>query len=229
MKERKPLHCQFVHHAGVALALLASVAVALSQSSVKQTERLAKRAQDTVKAVDETRQQIEKTLDLYNSIVQNEAEDTKKAYSDLGKWVEECQKKRADASNKVDAMEKEAHTFFAEWTQSLDAINNPDLRKRSQDRLNDTRLRYNDILKIGRQAGGEFDAFVGSLRDQYVYLGYDLNPAALASLSGDAKQLNAQAHHVVRQDRRDEQDGPGVHHFASAVVSIRFRGIIGLV
>lgn len=90
-------------------------------------------------------------------------------------------------------MEKEAHTFFAEWTQSLDAINNPDLRKRSQDRLNDTRLRYNDILKIGRQAGGEFDAFVGSLRDQYVYLGYDLNPAALASLSGDAKQLNAQA------------------------------------
>lgn len=193
MKERKSLHCQLVGHAGVALALLASVAVVSSQSSVKQTERLAKRAQDTVKAVDETRQQIEKTLGLYNSIVQNQAEDTKKAYSDLGKWVEECEKKRANAGSKTDAMETEAHTFFAEWTQSLDAITSPDLRKRSQDRLNNTRLRYNDILKVGRQAGGEFDVFVGSLRDQYVYLGYDLNPAALASLSGDAKQVNAQA------------------------------------
>ena len=193
MKKRKSLHCQYVLHMGVVLSLFASVAVASSQSSVKQTERLAKRAQDTVKAVDETRQQIEKTLGLYNSIVQNQAEDTKKAYSDLGKWVEECEKKRANAGSKTDAMETEAHTFFAEWTQSLDAITNPDLRKRSQDRLNDTRLRYNDILKIGRQAGGEFDVFVGSLRDQYVYLGYDLNPAALASLSGDAKQVNTQA------------------------------------
>ena len=193
MKERKSLHCQFVGHAGVALALLASVAVVSSQSSVKQTEKLAKRAQDTVKAVEETRQQIEKTLGLYNSIVQNQAEDTKKAYSDLGKWVEDCEKRRANASRKVDDMEKEAHTFFAEWTQSLDGITNPDLRKRSQDRMNDTRLRYNDILKVGRQAGGEFDVFVGSLQDQYVYLRYDLNPAALASLSGDAKQVNSQA------------------------------------
>jgi len=193
MKERKPLYCQFVRHAGVALSLLAFVAAASGQSGVKQTERLTKRAGDTVKAVVETKQQIEKTLDLYNSIVQNKAEDTKKAYSDLGKWVEECEKKRANASSKVDAMEKEAHAFFAEWTQSLDEITNPDLRQRSQSRLNETRVRYNDILKVGRQAGGEFDAFVGSLRDQYVYLGYDLNPAALASLSEDAKQVNAQA------------------------------------
>ena len=202
MKKGQLFHFQFVHHAGVALALLASVAVASSQSSVKQTERLTKRAGDTVKAVVETKTQIEKTLDLYNSIVQNEAEDTKKAYSNLGKWIEECEKKRANTGNKVGDMEKEAHTFFAEWTQSLDAINNPDLRKRSQDRLNDTRLRYSDILKIGRQAGGEFDAFVGSLRDQYVYLGYDLNPSALASLSGDAKQVNAQA--TLLFDKIDE-------------------------
>ena len=91
--------------------------------------------------------------------------------------------------------------------------------------MNDTRLRYNDILKVGRQAGGEFDVFVGSLRDQYVYLGYDLNPAALASLSGDAKQVNTQRHRVVHQDRRDGEDGPGVHHFASAAVKISIRGI----
>ncbi len=127
MKKQKSLRCQYVFHMGVALSLLASVAVASSQGSVKQTERLTKRAGDTVKAVVETKQQIEKTLDLYNSIVQNKAEDTKKAYSDLGKWIEECEKKRANAGAKVDAMEKEAHTFFAEWTQSLDAITNPDL------------------------------------------------------------------------------------------------------
>ena len=122
MTKRRLFHLQFVRHAGVALALFASVAVASSQGSVKQTERLAKRAQDTVKAIDETRQQIEKTLGLYNSIVQNQAEDTKKAYSDLGKWIEDCQKRRANASRKVDDMEKEATPFLRSglrvWTES---------------------------------------------------------------------------------------------------------------
>ncbi len=83
--------------------------------------------------------------------------------------------------------------FFAEWTQSLDGMTNSDLRKRSQQRLNDTRVRYGEILRVGRQAGGEFDAFIQSLQDQVVYLGYDLNPAALKSLAGDAKNVNAQA------------------------------------
>jgi SpoU rRNA methylase family enzyme len=190
---RFPFLGRFVPPVGVALILVAAVSVAATQSGVKQTEKLAKRAGDTVKAIEETKQQLERTLNLYNSIVQNKTEDTKKAYKDLGKWMEECDKKRANVGVKVESMEKEAHTFFAEWTQSLDGITNPDMRKRSQDRLNETRVRYGDILTAGRQAGGEFDAFMGSLHDQFVYLGYDLNPAALASLAGDAKKLNAQA------------------------------------
>jgi hypothetical protein len=197
MRDRKaigfPFTGRFVPSVGVALILVASVSVAATQSGVKQPERLAKRAGDTVKAIEETKQQLERTLNLYNSIVQNKSEDTQKAYKDLGKWMEECDKKRTNVRNKVEAMEKEAHAFFAEWTQSLDGITNPDLRKRSQDRLNDTRVRYGDILTAGRDAGGKFDAFMGSLHDQFVYLGYDLNPTALASLAGDAKKLNAQA------------------------------------
>ncbi len=177
---------------GAAL-LIASVGVAATQSGVKQTEKLAKRAQDTVKAIEETKQQLERTLNLYNTIVQNKAEDTKKAYKDLGNWIKDSEKKRANVGNKAEDMEKEAHVLFAEWTQSVDGITNPDLRKRSQERLNDTRVRYGEILRVGRQAGGEFDAFIQSLQDQVVYLGYDLNPAAFKSLAGDAKNVNAQA------------------------------------
>ena len=45
-------------------------------------------------------------------------------------------------------------------------------------------------LEYLMQAGGEFDAFIGELRDQITYLGFDLNPSAVASLKGDAAKFN---------------------------------------
>ena len=90
-------------------------------------------------------------------------------------------------------MEREAHTFFEEWTASLAGINNEDLKKRSQTRLNNTRVSFGEILSADRRAGADFDIFMAALRDQIVYLGYDLNPSAVASLAEDAKKLNAQA------------------------------------
>ena len=83
MKGRKQVVFPLVSMLGAAF-LIASVGVAATQSGVKQTEKLAKRAEDTVKAIEETKQQLERTLNLYNTIVQNKAEDTKKAYKDLG-------------------------------------------------------------------------------------------------------------------------------------------------
>ena len=48
-------------------------------------------------------------------------------------------------------------------------------------------------LEAGRRAGADFDVFMGGLRDQITYLGYDLNPGGIASLAEDAERLNARA------------------------------------
>ena len=77
--------------------------------------------------------------------------------------------------------------------ESLQEITSEDLKKRSQDRLNKTRIYFGEILAAGRSAGAVFNPLMGALEDQVVYLGYDLNASAVASLSEDAKKLNAQA------------------------------------
>ena len=75
----------------------------------------------------------------------------------------------------------------------MQEITSEDLKKRRQDRLNKTRVHYGEILTAGRRAGAVFNPLMGALEDQMVYLGYDLNASAVASLSEDAKKLNAQA------------------------------------
>lgn len=189
--------------------LIAVVSTAFTSSIVfaqgeghKQTEKLVKRAEDTTKKVEETRQQLQKTTMIYNSIIDGTAKDANKAYNNLSKAVENCQKQAEDTRKRTENMEQEAHNFFAEWTGSLEGIGNEDLRKRSQDRLNETRLSYGEILRAGRSARAEFDTFIDELHDQIVYLGYDLNPAAVASLKEDAVKLNQ--HSEVLFDKIDD-------------------------
>ena len=94
-------------------------------------------------------------------------------------------------------MENEAHRFFAKWMESLDEISSESLRERSQARLNETRVRYGEILAEGRGASAMFEPVMGGLRDQVIFLGHDLNPSAIASLKPDAEKLNAQAESLL--------------------------------
>ena len=90
-------------------------------------------------------------------------------------------------------MDVEAGKLFESWKTSADGITNPELKKKSQERLEATQTRYGKIATAGKDARGEYDAFLAGLKDQITFMGHDLNPAALASLKPDAVKLNDQA------------------------------------
>ena len=175
-----------------ALALVFA-ASASAQQGHKETDRLIKRAEEMKKDLETATVQVGKTMDYYNAIMKGGAGDTRKLFKDLTKAIEDTGKRAANVTKRVDEMEAEAHLFFGEWTESLQAIKSTDLKKRSQDRLNETRVHFGEILSAGRRAGAVFSPFMGALKDQVVYMGYDLNASAVASLSEDAKKLNAEA------------------------------------
>ena len=172
---------------------LAFAAGTYAQQGHKETDRLIKTAENMKKDLETATAQVHKTLDYYNTIMKGGSGDTRKLYKDLTKAIENTEKRAANVTKRVEEMEAEAHSFFGEWTQSLQGITSEDLKKRSQDRLNKTRVHFSEILAAGRRAGAVFNPFMGALKDQVVYLGYDLNASAVASLSEDAKKLNAEA------------------------------------
>jgi septal ring factor EnvC (AmiA/AmiB activator) len=177
----------------IALAAVVAVAAsAVAQPQVRQTERLVQRAENTVEQIGRLRAQLRDTLGIYNTLMAGSG-DSKKIFNDLGKAVDRTEDRRSDVRKRGDDMEKEAHKFFEEWTESLADIASAEMRHRGQERLNATRLTFSEILTAGRRAGADFDVFMGSLRDQITYLGFDLNPSGIASLTEDAVRLNAQA------------------------------------
>ena len=165
---------------------------AVAQQAVRQTERLVKRAEATVRDIGNARAQLQNTLEIYNTLMGG-AGDSKKLFNDLRRAADRSEDRRDDVRKRGEDMKKEAHTFFEEWTRSLSAITNEDLTQRAQARLNATRLGFSEILGAGRRAGALFDVFMGGLGDQITYLGHDINPNGIASLKEDAERLNASA------------------------------------
>jgi len=183
------------------LALVAAVAAlgatpAAAQAGPDATAKFLKTVEGTVKAIGESRAQLQKTVATYNSITEMTAKDLKGAYKDLGKDVADSEKKVADGRPKVDEMNTEAESYFAAWKASAAAISDPGLRKRSEDRLADARARFDKIAAAGKDARLSYDTLMKDVKDQYTFLGHDLNPSAIASLKPDAAKFNSRANTV---------------------------------
>jgi hypothetical protein len=173
--------------------MLLAGSLAGAQEGVNQTEDLIKKGEQTVKAMAEAKQQLEKTLATYNTIVDGKAADPKESYKDLGKAVKDSEDRVADVTRRHEEMDVEGGKLFASWQTSVETISTPELKKKSQERLEATQARYGKIATAGKDARGEYDAFLGGLKEQITFLGHDLNPTALASLKPEAAKLNNRA------------------------------------
>lgn len=200
MSDNRTLHSLRAGHGRLAAAVALSTGLvalgalpAFSQAGPEQTQKLLKTVESTVKSIGEARQQLEKTLAGYNSIMDLTAKDTKDAYKNLGKDITESEKKVADTKLKVDEMNAEAGRNFTAWKDSASAITDPDLRKRSEQRLADSQARYEKIAAAGKDARQSFDSLMTDIKNQSTFLGNDLNASAITSLKGDAAKFNTRA------------------------------------
>ena len=183
------------------LALAAAVAVlraapAAAQAGPEQTAKFVKTVEGTIKAIGESRAQLQKTVATYNSITDMTAKDIKSAYKDLGKDIADSEKKVADGRPKVDEMNTAAAAYFTAWKESAAAISDPGLRKRSEERLADGQARFSKVEAAGKDARQSFDTLMTDVKDQSTFLGHDLNASAIATLKPDAAKFNARANAV---------------------------------
>ena len=106
--------------------------------------------------------------------------------------MENTEKRRTEVRKKLEEMKIEADAYFAGWSESLEQIESADLRKRSEARMAEARGDFDGVLDSVDEAGVAYEPFMASMKDQWTYLGHDLNAAGISSLKPDAEKLNGQ-------------------------------------
>jgi DNA repair exonuclease SbcCD ATPase subunit len=185
--------------AAAAIVLSLAVAARSQDEGVKETEQLTKKAGATVEAIANTKVQLQKTMDVYNGLMADDAKDRKSLYKKLQSEMDNTDKRRAEIRVRADEMKVAADTLFKSWADSAAAITSAELRKQSEDRLAQTKASYAEIGTVGQRAVDLYGPVMKALQDQVTYLGHDLNPSAVASLKPDAAKLNDQANELVKR------------------------------
>jgi hypothetical protein len=177
--------------AAVAVVVVFGATARAQDAGVKQVEALTKKCGATVEAIASTKVQLQKTSDVYNGLMADDATDRKGLYKKLQSEMATTEKRRADIGVRSGEMKTEADTLFKSWADSSAAISDPLLRKVSQDRLAKTKASYAQIGTVGQKAADLYGPVMKEMQDQVTFLGHDLNPSAIASLKPNAAKLNA--------------------------------------
>lgn len=165
----------------------------------KRADKVIKRVERVMKEMTDARHGIEKALEAYGAMLQNDVDNRRSTYKDLITAVERSHKRQKEMEKRVKEMAKEALNFFKAWKKSLKNIQSKELVRRSRERLDDSRGRYDEMLAAWRQAADQFKVVTGNLSDQLLYLGHELNADAAGSLREDKAKLDGMANTLFDQ------------------------------
>lgn len=118
--------------------------------------------------------------------------DPAASLNDLMASIDASEKQANELRKAVGPMKKAADVVFEEWTADLEDFTSEKLRRRSLNRLEATRERYEAIVAAVEPAMSSYDAFNTGLHDHALFLSHDFNSGAVSMIEGEVRALATQ-------------------------------------
>ncbi|MGD8513977.1 MAG: DUF2959 domain-containing protein [Granulosicoccaceae bacterium] len=180
----------------------------MEKFGIEKRDILVDRVGKTRDAQQEAKQQFESSLEQFISVTNFSGGDLEKQYRDLKAEFEDSEDRANEVHERIASLEGVSEDLFDEWHDELGQYTNPDLRRRSQRRLNDTRASYSRLIKVMKSAEQKMEPVLAALRDRVLFLKHNLNARAIASLKADRDVIKTDVAALVRDMNKsiDEAD-----------------------
>lgn len=143
-------------------------------------------ARDEQKAASE---QFKDALTKLKEVYAFDGGNLEKAYRELQSEFDASQA-RADAVKKrIRSMETVATDLFKEWETEIGQISNANMASSSRQKLAETRSRYEEMHAALVKAEASMPPVLSQFKDYVVFLKHNLNAQAIASLKGEAVNI----------------------------------------
>jgi hypothetical protein len=123
--------------------------------------------------------------------------ELEKRYRDLQSDYDDASSRVAAVHKRVQDVEIVANDLFDEWDKENRQIETDELRQVSRQQLNDTRQRYDDMLRALKRSEQSMDPVLHKLHDYVLALKHTLNAQAIASLSGESEKIQADVSKLI--------------------------------
>ena len=151
---------------------------------------LVARVRDARNDEEAAKKQFQTTLQRFEEVTHFNGGDLEAEYNKLNTDYVSSETRAADVRKRIASVETVAGDLFTEWQGELSQYSNPDLRKSSEQKLNDTKIRYQKLLDSMKAAEQRMQPVLTAFHDQVLFLKHNLNAQAVASLQTTAAGIN---------------------------------------
>ena len=198
------------HTAGLASALLVAGAwcggcrsayySTMEAFGVHKREILVDRVEEGRDAQQAAKKEFQDALEAFRAMSGFRGEEgLETIYSKLNRQLQRSEARADEVRARIDAIETVAGDLFEEWQVEIRQIQKRELRNRSQDLLEETRDRYEDLIEAMNRAEERMEPVLSVFRDHVLFLKHNLNAQAIASLRGDLDEIEADVGALIRE------------------------------
>jgi hypothetical protein len=120
-------------------------------------------------------------------------------YRQLQADYDDCARRVDTVRKRISDVETVAEDLFAEWEKEIKEIGTDSLRTNSRRQLNDTRLRYDEMISALKKAEATMPPVLAKFRDYVLALKHTLNAEAVASLRGESASIQDEITKLINE------------------------------
>ena len=175
---------------------------AMEKMGYAKRDILSSRVKAARNAQEDVKKEIQTALEQFGSVVSYQGGDLEAVYKKLNGELQDSEDKADAVRKRIKDVESVADALFSEWKQELGQYTNQSLRRQSEEKLTQTKSRYNDMIAAMKRAEQRIDPVLKPLRDQVLYLKHNLNARALSAIKGELAKVDSQVDQLVKDMNR---------------------------
>lgn len=175
---------------------------AYEKFGVHKRDLLKKRVTEARDEQKEAQEQFKDALTRLKEITKFDGGELERAYNALKGEFDDCASQAQTVHKRIREVETVAGDLFAEWEKEIQQIGTPTLRESSRQQLDATRRRYDEMHNALTNAEQSMAPVLTQFNDYVLYLKHNLNAQAIASLKGEATNIQNEISRLIESMNR---------------------------
>jgi hypothetical protein len=174
----------------------------MEKFGVPKREIMVDRVESARDAQLEAKDQFKTALERFRSVVRVQGGTLEEKYDKLNAELERSQARADRVHERIAAVEDVSEALFDEWEGELKTYSDADLRRRSEQQLDQTRAQYTRLMTAMKRAESRIEPVLRPMRDQVLFLKHNLNAQAIASIGEELTAVQGDVDALVRDMER---------------------------
>jgi glutamine amidotransferase-like uncharacterized protein len=189
--------------AAAALVLIGGCSTAYykawQEMGYEKRDILVARVQDGKDSQQAAAEQFKTTLQKFQEVTNFNGGDLEAEYDKLNDAYNSCVSRANAVNSRIQSIDAVAQDMFTEWNGELAEYQNPDLRAKSQQELDQTKDRYAELIALMRKSAASMQPVLSAFHDQVLFLKHNLNAQAIASLQTTAAGIDSDVQKLIAE------------------------------